>query len=273
METITTKTQQYYIDNKEVMNARALKRYYDNQDDRKAKHKEYYQKNKDKLLSKAKTKEQCECGSSYFYSTKSRHMKTKKHRIYIQKKNRKILNSRISLEFVEYRRLRKLEQDEEKKIRQEQDLLLENDKQPIIEPEDRTIEQLQKWIDYDDQCTFNRDSFDRYYNSYFKTILHNKKKDINYYENRIREPTTYYKLDNTTELNIEKKSAKEYILACEREKKIREEYGPKKVYLRVPFSEKDSAKKVKAQWDPQKKLWYIYSDNIDYEMCIKKWRM
>ena len=85
METISTKTQQYYIDNKEVMNARALQRYYDNQDDRKAKHKEYYQKNKDKLLKKAKTRYECECGSSYFYSTKRRHMKTKKHIKYIEK--------------------------------------------------------------------------------------------------------------------------------------------------------------------------------------------
>lgn len=85
METKLTKTQQYYIDNKEVMNSRALQRYYDNQDDRKARHKEYYQKNKDKLLKKAKTRYQCECGSSYFYSTKRRHMKTIKHNKYMQK--------------------------------------------------------------------------------------------------------------------------------------------------------------------------------------------
>ena len=272
METITTKTQQYYIDNKEVMNIRALKRYYDNQDDRKLKHKEYYQKNKDKLLTKAKTKQQCECGSFYSYSTKARHMNTKKHKKYEQKKNIKILNSRISLEFVEYRRLLKLEEDEEKRIRQEQGVLLENDKQPYIPPEDWSIEEIEKWIERNQPDSLD-DMLDRINRREMYEILDNKKKDINHYVDRIREPTTYYKTYNTIKLDIEKKSAKEYILACKRAENIREQYGPKQVYLRVPYNEKDSAKKVKAQWDPQKKLWYIYSDNIDYEMCINNWGM
>jgi hypothetical protein len=270
---MATKTQQYYIDNKESINSRALQRYYDNIDDRKLKHKQYYQKNKDKLLKMAKTKQQCECGSFYCYSTKTRHMKTKKHRKYEQKKNRDSLNKRISLEFTEYRRLLKLEQDEEKKIRTEQDLLLENDKQPHIQAEDWSIEELEEWLERHKPDSRVDDFFDRQWRYEMREILYNKKKDINYYVDRIKEPTTYYKLKNDIKLNIEKKSDKEYILACEREKKIREQYGPKKVYLRVPYKDKDSAKNVKAQWDPKKKLWFIYSDNIDYEICIKNWGM
>ncbi|WP_298624347.1 DUF5710 domain-containing protein [uncultured Zoogloea sp.] len=32
-----------------------------------------------------------------------------------------------------------------------------------------------------------------------------------------------------------------------------------KTYLRVPFAEKDEAKRLGARWDPAKKLWYVQS--------------
>ena len=34
-----------------------------------------------------------------------------------------------------------------------------------------------------------------------------------------------------------------------------------KIYLNVPFSKKDDAKKMGTKWDPKKKKWYIFSDN------------
>jgi hypothetical protein len=34
----------------------------------------------------------------------------------------------------------------------------------------------------------------------------------------------------------------------------------KRIYLTVPFSEKDSAKRRGAKWDSEKNLWYIFID-------------
>jgi hypothetical protein len=35
----------------------------------------------------------------------------------------------------------------------------------------------------------------------------------------------------------------------------------KRIYLSVPFSEKDSAKRRGAKWDPIKTKWYIFTDD------------
>lgn len=43
----------------------------------------------------------------------------------------------------------------------------------------------------------------------------------------------------------------------------------KKVYLNVPFEEKDEAKKMGARWDNDKKKWYVLS-TADLEN-FKKW--
>jgi hypothetical protein len=40
---------------------------------------------------------------------------------------------------------------------------------------------------------------------------------------------------------------------------VRTEKSIEKLYLNVPFMEKDVAKNLGARWDPQKKLWYAPS--------------
>ena len=42
-----------------------------------------------------------------------------------------------------------------------------------------------------------------------------------------------------------------------------------KIFLKVPFTEKDEAKKLGARWNSEKKLWYI--ENIDDISPFKKW--
>lgn len=45
-----------------------------------------------------------------------------------------------------------------------------------------------------------------------------------------------------------------------------------RVYLKVPFSEKDEAKSLGAKWDVEKKLWYIYG-NLTESPAFSKWRI
>ena len=51
-------------------------KYYDLH---KEKHKDYYIENKDKILEKHKQKIECECGLTYTFGHKSRHIKCKRH--------------------------------------------------------------------------------------------------------------------------------------------------------------------------------------------------
>jgi len=48
---------------------------------------------------------------------------------------------------------------------------------------------------------------------------------------------------------------------------------PKKIYLKVPFEEKDKGKKLGTKWDPKKKKWYILSsmDEAKKEMILNLW--
>jgi ribonuclease HI len=48
---------------------------------------------------------------------------------------------------------------------------------------------------------------------------------------------------------------------------------PKKIYLKVPFEEKDKGKKLGTKWDPKKKKWYILSsmDETKKEMILNLW--
>ena len=36
---------------------------------------------------------------------------------------------------------------------------------------------------------------------------------------------------------------------------------PKKIYLNIPYCEKDEGKKLGTKWDPKKKKWYIFSNS------------
>lgn len=40
-------------------------------------------------------------------------------------------------------------------------------------------------------------------------------------------------------------------------------------FLKVPYSEKDDAKKLGARWNPEKKSWYV--ENVNNLLLFKKW--
>ena len=70
---------EYYQANKEKYKASNKKRYQSNKEYHTAYVKEYYQANKEKILSEAKQKIQCGCGSKYQRAGKTQHIRTKKH--------------------------------------------------------------------------------------------------------------------------------------------------------------------------------------------------
>ena len=43
---------------------------------------------------------------------------------------------------------------------------------------------------------------------------------------------------------------------------------PKKIYLNVPFIEKDEIKKLGGKWDRNKKKWFVYNDNKNIEKIL-----
>ena len=78
---------EYYVDNKEKMNDSNKQYRIDNKEKIKDLKKEYYNDNRDKILEILKIKCPCECGSSYGYSNRNHHEKTKKHISFLANKN------------------------------------------------------------------------------------------------------------------------------------------------------------------------------------------
>lgn len=87
------KKERYYFDNmkptlntlKPYLSPEELKQY--NIDNNKKNRPIYYQKNRDKILLKKKKKFTCECGGKYTHANKSIHLKTKKHKKYLDSLN------------------------------------------------------------------------------------------------------------------------------------------------------------------------------------------
>ena len=44
-----------------------------------------------------------------------------------------------------------------------------------------------------------------------------------------------------------------------------------KIYLNVPFNDKDDAKKLGAKWDYKKKKWYIFDNNVYKTQMVDNW--
>lgn len=70
----------YYEDNKEKCIQSAKERYYKKREQCIEYGINRYSSKRDELLKKANTKFTCECGGRYSYSTRARHIKTKKHK-------------------------------------------------------------------------------------------------------------------------------------------------------------------------------------------------
>jgi len=46
---------------------------------------------------------------------------------------------------------------------------------------------------------------------------------------------------------------------------------PERIYLNVPFSEKDEVKRYGGRWDGIDRKWYIMNDNKQSELIISRW--
>jgi len=44
-----------------------------------------------------------------------------------------------------------------------------------------------------------------------------------------------------------------------------------KVYLEVPYCEKEDANKLGVKWDSKFKKWYILNEDINKELILQKW--
>ena len=83
-----TQRERFYIENNECINkhipGRTKSEYYlDHIDYFKNRNKKYREVNKEKILLQKKQKFNCNCGGKYTYSSKARHLKSKKHQSFI----------------------------------------------------------------------------------------------------------------------------------------------------------------------------------------------
>jgi ribonuclease HI len=65
-------------------------------------------------------------------------------------------------------------------------------------------------------------------------------------------------------------NATEYYLSLNK-KQQRLRAKEKRIYLNVPYNEKDEAKKLGAKWESAKKSWYILDNNKNKELMMGRW--
>ena len=75
---------EYRNDNKERISNMCRKYKNDNKEQIDIMKKKYYEKNQEQILKKHSTKFNCECGGRYTYGHKARHLKTNKHKNYLE---------------------------------------------------------------------------------------------------------------------------------------------------------------------------------------------
>ena len=81
---IPTRTIKEYLEaNKEQISQRKKEYHEKNKEQINQKVKEWNQKNKEKIQKRKSQKIQCDCGMTYTYGHKSRHMKSNKHQAYL----------------------------------------------------------------------------------------------------------------------------------------------------------------------------------------------
>jgi ABC-type nickel/cobalt efflux system permease component RcnA len=79
-----TDYKKYYIDNKSVILERSHRRHNENKAHCNSVSLKYYHANRERLLQKNKIKITCECGSSHTTKQRKRHLRTKKHKRYLE---------------------------------------------------------------------------------------------------------------------------------------------------------------------------------------------
>jgi len=65
-------------------------------------------------------------------------------------------------------------------------------------------------------------------------------------------------------------NATEYYLSLNKQQSLKRQ-SQKRIYLNVPYNEKDEAKKLGAKWESAKKSWYILENNKNKELIMGRW--
>ena len=74
----------------------------------------------------------------------------------------------------------------------------------------------------------------------------------------------------SSEGNATYNNATEYYLSLHK-KTNNKSKAQKRIYLNIPYNEKDEAKKLGAKWESSKKSWYILENNKHKEMMMGRW--
>ena len=73
----------------------------------------------------------------------------------------------------------------------------------------------------------------------------------------------------STEGNATYNNATEYYLSLH--KRNKKSTSQKRIYLNIPYNEKEEAKKLGAKWESSKKSWYILENNKHKELMMGRW--
>ena len=76
--------------------------------------------------------------------------------------------------------------------------------------------------------------------------------------------------NNTFSGNATYNNATEYYLSLNKQQQ-RNRAKEKRIYLNVPYNEKDEAKKLGAKWESAKKSWYILDNNKNKQLMMGRW--
>jgi len=76
--------------------------------------------------------------------------------------------------------------------------------------------------------------------------------------------------NNSISGNATYNNATEYYLSLNKQQQ-RNKAKEKRIYLNVPYNEKDEAKKLGAKWESAKKSWYILDNNKNKQLMMGRW--
>ena len=83
-EIIITRSKNRYIEHKDYINTSCKNRYQEKKQDCIDYQRKRYEEKKQEILRKKKIKITCQCGSSFVKNQKERHLRSKKHKKYLQ---------------------------------------------------------------------------------------------------------------------------------------------------------------------------------------------
>ena len=79
-------------------------------------------------------------------------------------------------------------------------------------------------------------------------------------------------LNDTVSGNATYNNATEYYVSqSQRQRRNKSTQHQQRIYLNVPYNEKDEAKKLGAKWESAKKSWYILDNNKSKQLIMGRW--